>query len=177
MNDGQLDSGSVTVSITVTAVNDPPTAVNDAYSVNQDAVLTVNAPGVLWNDADIDSIAITAVQAVAPAHGTVNLAADGSFVYTPVSGYTGTDSFTYQAYDGAAYSSVATVSITVQAVNHAPTANAQSVTTAEDTPKAITLAGSDPDGNPALLQCDHRPDARRALGHGPGVDLHAGGEL
>src|SRR5205823_1892185 len=51
-NDGALDSNTTTVSITVNAVNDVPVAVNDSYSTNEDTALTVNAPGVLGNDAD-----------------------------------------------------------------------------------------------------------------------------
>ena len=50
-----------TVSITVTAVNDAPVAVTDGYSTNEDTLLTVNAPGVLGNDTDVDGNTLTAV--------------------------------------------------------------------------------------------------------------------
>src|SRR5204862_6122895 len=66
--------------------------------------------------------------------------------YTPATNYNGADSFTFTVNDGSLTSAVATVSITVTAVNDAPIANSQSVTTAEDTAKAITLTGSDADG-------------------------------
>ena len=46
-NDGQANSNTATVTITINAVNDPPVAVNDAYSTNEDTVLNVAAPGVL----------------------------------------------------------------------------------------------------------------------------------
>ena len=52
-----------------------------------------------------------------PTHGTLTLNANGSFTYTPAANYNGTDSFTYQASDGALNSNIATVSITVHAVN------------------------------------------------------------
>ena len=116
-NDGSLDSNVATVTLTVTAVNDAPVAVNDSYSVNTNATLTVATPGVLVNDSDIDSASITAVQVSGPTHGTLSLNANGGFVYTPTANYSGSDSFTYRANDGALNSNVATVSITVVGTN------------------------------------------------------------
>ncbi|HEY6139167.1 MAG TPA: Ig-like domain-containing protein [Thermoanaerobaculia bacterium] len=112
-NDGSAGSNVATVTIVVTAVNDPPVAVNDAYAVKPNATLTVPAPGVLANDGDVDSPSLTAVLVSGVSHGTLTLNADGSFVYTPATAYKGTDSFTYKANDGAANSNVATVTITV----------------------------------------------------------------
>ena len=106
------------------------------------------APGVLANDADPDGDALTAVLATGPANGSVTLNADGSFAYIPMGGFSGTDSFTYRANDGALDSNVATVTITVNAVNHPPVAVDGSVTTNEDTAAAVTLSASDPDGDP-----------------------------
>src|SRR4029077_6766097 len=64
---------------------------------------------------------ITAVLVSAPAHGSVTLNSNGSFNYTPASNYNGPDSFTYKARDSHnADSNTATVSITVNAVNDAP---------------------------------------------------------
>jgi len=48
---------------------------------------------------------------------------DGSFSYTPNALFSGTDSFTFKANDGLADSNAGTVTITVNHVNHAPTAN------------------------------------------------------
>jgi hypothetical protein len=67
--------------------------------------------------------------------------------YTPTANYNGADSFTFRVNDGTTNSNTATVSITVTAVNDAPVANGLSVTTAEDTPKAIPLNVSDPDAD------------------------------
>jgi RHS repeat-associated protein len=65
------------------------------------------------NDADIyDADPLTAVLKTGPAHGTLTLNSDGSFVYTPATGYTGSDSFTYAASDGIAESTPVTVSLT-----------------------------------------------------------------
>ncbi|HKS26423.1 MAG TPA: Calx-beta domain-containing protein [Pyrinomonadaceae bacterium] len=112
-NDGSGDSNVATVNITVNAVNDAPVAVNDSYSTNENTPLNVAAPGVLGNDTDIDSGSRTAAIATNPANGTVTLNSNGSFLYTPNAGFSGTDTFTYKANDGSADSSAATVSITV----------------------------------------------------------------
>ena len=53
-NDGQANSNTATVTITINAVNDAPVAVNDAYSTNKDIALNVTAPGVLGNDTDAE---------------------------------------------------------------------------------------------------------------------------
>ena len=82
-NDGTLDSNEATVSITVAAVNDLPIAVDDSYSTNEGSPLTVNAPGVLGNDTDVDSANLTAVKVTGPANGQLTLNANGSFTYTP----------------------------------------------------------------------------------------------
>ena len=97
----------------------PPVATDDSYSVAEDDVLTVSAPGVLGNDSDPDNDALTAAVASGPSHGGVVLNANGSFTYTPAANFNGGDSFTYDASDGDETSS-ATVHITVTAVNDAP---------------------------------------------------------
>jgi VCBS repeat-containing protein len=116
-NDGWFDSASnATVSITVTSVNDAPVGVADSYSVMQNNTLTVAAAGVLANDTDVDLQALT-VGAPRPttgvANGTLTLNPDGSFTYTPNANFSGTDSFTYTAFDGTASSAATTVTITV----------------------------------------------------------------
>ena len=104
----------------VGAVNHAPVAVNDSYATNEDASLTVVAAGVLSNDTDVEHDPLTAILVSGPTHGTVTLSSDGAFVYTPALNFNGSDSFTYQANDGTLDSAVATVAITVNAVNDAP---------------------------------------------------------
>ena len=117
-------STSNTVTQTVNAVpNTPPTAADDpSYSTLEDTPLTVNAgSGVLKNDDDPDNgpLPLIARNASDPAHGSVTLNSDGSFTYTPDADYNGADTFTYEAFDGAA-ASTATVTVTITAVNDAP---------------------------------------------------------
>jgi VCBS repeat-containing protein len=107
----------------VQAANVAPTAADDpSYTMLEDGTLSVNAgSGVLKNDSDADNGPQTLVarNASTPAHGTVVLNGNGSFVYTPEADYNGTDSFTYEAFDGAA-ATPATVTVTITAVNDAP---------------------------------------------------------
>ena len=137
-NDGSLDSNVATVNITITPVNDAPVAVNDAYSVNEDTLLSVAAPGVLANDSDPDGPTAIAVLVSGPLHASsFALNPDGSFTYQATLNYNGSDSFTYQRSDGSLLSNVATVNITVVAVNDAPVAVADSYSTNEDTPLTV----------------------------------------
>ncbi len=119
-NDGTQNSNTATVTITINGGNTPPVAVNDSYSTSEDTNLNVAAPGVLNNDTDADEDTLTAVQISNPSHGTANLNSDGSFIYNPDSGYTGTDSFTYQAYDGQDNSNIATVTINISGGDNTP---------------------------------------------------------
>gem|GEM_PF-3985362 len=116
-------SATATASITVTCVNDPPVAAGDNYSAIEDTLLTVTtANGVLVNDSDVDLPAqpLSAVLVQSPSHGTLNLAADGSFTYMPDANYCGTDNFDYSASDGVDPSPTANVSIDVACVEEVP---------------------------------------------------------
>ncbi len=140
-NGGVDTSPAQTFTITVTAVNDAPVAVDDAYTTAEDTALNVLLPGVLSNDSDIDSSSLTAAVVTGPSHGTLTLNADGSFTYTPVANYNGPDSFSYQVSDGTANSNVAIVALTVTAVNDAPVAVDDAYTTAEDMALNVLLPG------------------------------------
>ncbi len=116
VHDGRFWSNTATVTINVAAVNDPPKALDDHYQTNQDQPLSINAAqGVLANDSDAEGDPISVRLVSSPAHGTVTLAKDGSFVYTPATGFSGADSFTYVANDGQADSRVAKANINVKA--------------------------------------------------------------
>ena len=108
-----IAGGGVANKIAKYDIPSPPVAVPDAYHTNRNTPLAIPAPGVLADDSDADGDVLTAVKVTDPAHGTLVLADDGSFTYTPDAGYVGEDSFTYQADDGLDDSNVATVTIQV----------------------------------------------------------------
>jgi VCBS repeat-containing protein len=145
--DGRYNSATVAVVINVLSVNDPPTAGNNAYSVNEDQTLSVSAPGVLGNDNDPDGNPITAVKDTNPANGTLTLNANGSFTYKPNANYNGSDSFTYHARDShGANSNIATVSITINPVNDPPVAVGADITLELDATGYVHLNAGDVDG-------------------------------
>jgi hypothetical protein len=97
------------------AVNDPSPGDEANYTIQTGAgTLSVSAAnGVLKNDTDPENDPLTAQKVSDPANGVLTLNGDGSFDYTPNPGFTGADTFTYQASDGQATSAPATVTITV----------------------------------------------------------------
>ena len=110
-----------------TDVTITPIAVNDSYTLTGNTPITENAAnGVLANDIDFngDSLTVSAVNgsaanvgtAIAITDGTLTLNSDGSFTFTPTTGFSGTTSFTYTAHDAAGNSDqTATVTLTVTA--------------------------------------------------------------
>lgn len=106
---------TATVTITVDPVADPPVASNDARITGVDTPLVVAAPGVLANDYDVDAdtIAVVTSPVAGPTNGTVSLAADGGYTYTPAGGFVGTDAFTYRIADPGGLTATATVTVTV----------------------------------------------------------------
>jgi VCBS repeat-containing protein len=153
--DGEAWSEAATVTIIVPALNEAPVAVNDSYTTDEGVALIVSGAGVLGNDRDADGDALTALLVAGPRNGTLSLAADGSFIYTPDAGWFGNDSFTYRASDGQDQSATATVRIVVTPVNEAPVAMADTYAMAEDGILSVqALAGvlaNDRDGDGDLL--------------------------
>ena len=139
--DGDRESEIATVVLSILAVDDAPVAVGDAYQLGAGGVLSVDGlDGVLANDSDVDSPALSAVLVEGPAHGTLAFNEDGSFSYAPDANFDGGDSFTYRASDGTLESNLATVALTVAAVNHAPVAANNSYSMNEDS--TLTVAAS-----------------------------------
>jgi large repetitive protein len=153
VNDGTVDGNTVTVSITITPVNDAPVAVDDAYTVAEGGTLTIAAKGILANDSDAEGNTLTAILVTNPINGTLTLNANGSFSYTHNGSETTTDSYTYKVNDGSVDGNTATVTITITPVNDAPVALADNYTVAEGGTLTITAPGvlandKDAEGNP-----------------------------
>jgi hypothetical protein len=135
-SDGTAESEPVTVFILIKPFPDAPVATDDAYATDEDAPLTIAAAGVLGNDSDADGDGLTAALVSDPANGDLTFNSDGTFGYTPHHNFSGTDSFSYRASDGAA-ADTATVTINVRPVNDAPAAAPDSYVTDEDTPLEV----------------------------------------
>lgn len=151
-----------TQTYTVT-VNTVPLATPQSASTAEDTakVLTLTA-------SDADGNPLNYAILTPPAHGSLSGTAP-NVTYTPASNYYGTDSFTFTANDGQTDSAAATVSLTVTAVNDAPVANAQSLTTAQDTAKAITLSATDVEGSSLVYAIVTQPAHGSLTGSAPNV--------
>jgi hypothetical protein len=149
-NDGALDSNAAVVMVQVLAANDAPFALADSYNVSAFAprTLQVPAPGVLANDSDAEGDALQAILQTSTSKGELNFKTDGSFSYTPGALFSGTDTFTYVAFDGQAYSTPVTVALSVP-------------TPRDTTPPLVSLAG------PAVRRLPLLPLAR-----GSAVDVY-----
>ncbi|MDQ4132190.1 MAG: Ig-like domain-containing protein, partial [Actinomycetota bacterium] len=143
VSDDRGGTDTATVTITVAGVNDAPACSGTALATAEDT-----AESTASGCSDIDGDALTYSIVAQPAHGTASVGADANLHYTPSANYNGPDSFTYKANDGTVDSApAATVSVTVNAVNDAPTCAAASLTTNEDTAGTTNPACSDIDGD------------------------------
>jgi VCBS repeat-containing protein len=93
----------------------PPLEVIDhTYSSTAPGFSVFTAEGLLaLNYGDWGPSPYTAVELTGPSHGALQVNADGSFVYTPNAGFTGTDTFTFEATDGTRDSNIGTVTLDV----------------------------------------------------------------
>ncbi len=134
------------MTVTISVVNDAPTAVDDTASTNED---TAAAIAVLSNDSDPDGDTLTVASVTPPTSGTVQIIVNQTLSYTPVSNFIGVDSFSYTVIDGQGGSATASVTVTVSALNDSPTAADDSATTSADTTLTIDVLSndSDPDGD------------------------------
>jgi hypothetical protein len=142
VNDGSANSANALVTISVAPVNDAPVANSTSVSTSVN-----NSVAVALSATDVDGNPLTYTILSNPSKGTLSGTAP-NLTYTPGTGNTGSDSFTFKVNDGTVDSGIATVSLSISVGNVAPTALAQTVSATEDTAKAITLAGSDPESSP-----------------------------
>jgi hypothetical protein len=115
ISDSMGRTSTATVSINIADVNDVPIAAGDSYVAVADETFTSNG-SVLDNDNDYDGDLLTVIgyQQTSQAGGSVQMNADGTFTYTAVNGFTGTDTFTYTVTDGNGGQAIAAVTIDVE---------------------------------------------------------------
>ncbi len=138
VNSGE-NSANATATLTVNAIDDAPVASPQNLSTNEDTPFNI-----LLGATDVDTpIANLTFRLVTPpAHGTLSGTAP-SLIYTPSANFNGADAFSFVASDGASDSNIAQIALQVLAINDAPIAHAQQLSTDEDTPLNIVLSASD----------------------------------
>jgi hypothetical protein len=145
--DGNGGFASAQVTITVTADNDDPVAVDDTKTVSED---TSHVVPVLANDGDVDGDPLTISGVIDGPNGTVTNNGT-SVIYTPDLDWSGTDVFMYTISDGNGGSASAVVTVTVAPVNDDPQGTADLATTAEDSPVGIEVLLNDSDVDSSAL--------------------------
>ena len=152
--DSSGNAGTQAVSVAVADLNEAPTAAGDSVSTLEDTPLAGRLPG--YADPDGDHAGYVTV--TGPLHGSLQLAADGNYTYSPVHDYFGADSFTYAIEDGRGGRNVYRVDIAVAPVNDAPVAGADSIRTTEDTAVGGRLpAALDAEGDPVSWSIETGP--------------------
>ncbi|MDR6265897.1 Ig-like domain-containing protein [Roseobacter sp. N2S] len=115
VSDGNGGTDTQTISITVDAVNDAPVALTVEGNLLEDGALNANLVAT-----DIDGDTLTFTLQSSTSNGTLTLATDGSYTYTPAADFNGSDSFTYTVSDGNGATDTQTVLLSVGSVNDAP---------------------------------------------------------
>ena len=162
-NDGELDSNTVTISISIEPINDPPIAVSDAIEVDEGGIatsLTSGALSVLDADSDPEGDPLTAVLFAYPTHGNLSLSNNGTFSYSHDGSETTSDSFTYRANDGDLDSDTVTISISIEPVNDPPLAVGDAIevdeggtaTSLTNGVRSVLDGDSDPEGDPLTAE-------------------------
>ncbi len=113
VEDGTNVSTNQTIVVNITNVNETPTATGESFTIHTNQILSVDAPGLLANDSDIDGDILFPIIAVSANHGTLSVSANGHFVYDPDAGFFGIDTFQYQVTDGSLVSQTVNVTIRV----------------------------------------------------------------
>jgi VCBS repeat-containing protein len=120
ISDGNGGESQGSVTVQVAAVNDAPTAADDAAETDVGTVISID---LLSNDNDVDGDVLTISSIGSAENGSVTNNGDGTVSYAPNAGFAGTDSFTYTVSDGNGGQATATATVAVLAANLDPVAN------------------------------------------------------
>lgn len=143
VSNGTVSSAWASVTVTVNAVNDLPTANGQSLTATEDLPRTVVLTG---SDLETPGSLLTYQVVTSPRRGTASVAG-ALLTYTPEPDYSGPDELTVRCFDGSAYSAPATVSVNVTGVADRPTAADHEVYVGEDGVVTFPLPASDADGD------------------------------
>lgn len=135
VSDGQDSSGTATITIMVSAVNDAPVANPQSVSFDEDSTVQIDLSAI---DTDGDLLTYEIVQQ--PVHGGLSGTAP-NLIYQPEENYYGSDVFAFKANDVSLSSKPAEISLTIHSINDSPTADA-GLDRAVFVRDAVTLNGS-----------------------------------
>ena len=159
--DGEFASAPASISINIVSKNDPPRADNLQVQVTEDQAADFILPG-----ADVDNDLLTYQVVGLPGNGTIS-GTPPNLHYTPVRNFNGADALRFTVSDGAATSSVATVSFFVAAVNDAPAATSQTLEAEEDIALVVTIGATDPEVEALTYRITEMPRLGQLTGTPP----------
>ena len=140
IDDGAGGQATATVAISVAPVNDAPIAHDDAASVLEDGVVTID---VVANDSDPDGDGLTVSGVTQPPNGSIAVLDAHRVVYTPHENFHGGDTFDYLVSDPFGGTTRAHVAVEVISVNDAPVATGDTASLDEDTAVTVDVVNND----------------------------------
>ncbi len=163
VSDGKLTSTAARVDIMITNVNDAPVITSQTLTVNEDSSVAFALKCY-----DVDQEKLRYFINPRPAFGSF-LGTSPNLRYIPNPNYSGPDYFDYCVADLVVTTEVVRVYITVNPVNDAPTAVAETVAVTKNTPRSFTLKGNDIDGDPLRFLVYSQPANGKLSGTAPAL--------
>jgi hypothetical protein len=142
MNDGKVTSTAVSVTVTVTSVQDAPNAIADQASTDEDVSVHIE---VLKNDFDVDGDALALVGAGNPSNGSATIQNGRFIIYAPEDNFNGTDSFNYTISDGQGHTATAIVTVAINSIDDSPLTGDDTAVTLQDHSVSIDVLANDRD--------------------------------
>ena len=157
--DGNFSEPVIVTLEVVAPGGEKPLGFKDSFSVESGKTLTVAAPGLITNDFDPDGDSFIVSNFIGTTNGTItSIVTNGSFIYVPNAGFTGTDQFQYTLLNADGnYSDPVVVTIEVlEPFNRKPIATGDTYGTPAGTPLIVNAPGLmtndlDPDGDVIIV--------------------------
>jgi VCBS repeat-containing protein len=152
-SDGLARSTPVTVTATITPVNDAPTAQSSTLTTTEDAPLKGK---LRVADVDVEPLQIKIVKAPI-GQLTIDDPSTGAFTYTPRKNFSGIDIFEFMVVDGSGKSARAGASVVVSEMEDPPVGYPAAITAPRFGSTTGTLQGHDPEGQPIRFRIVKQP--------------------
>lgn len=140
---GGVDTAEVTLIVTSEALQPAHVSVNDVFSVDEDVILSIDAPGILNNDLGDNLDSLTVSISKTTANGILELTGSGAFRYIPNENFFGTDYFVYELESNDGVNSSAFVLINISSINDTPLAQTDEVTVSQNQAIEINVLNND----------------------------------
>ncbi|MGW9017006.1 tandem-95 repeat protein, partial [Priestia megaterium] len=152
VSDSQGGTSLSTVTLTIVPVNDPPVGGDRAITTTINLPVTSSIPA-----SDPDNITLTYTLQQSPANGSAIISQDGTFTYSPNTGFIGNDQFTILITDLEGATALSNIFVTVLQTNGSTTTQDLQISTNEDTPVTNQVIATNVNGNPLIYTIENAP--------------------